>query len=1203
MKDIKWTDNQKQVIAARDKNILVAAGAGSGKTAVLVERIIRMVTDKENPIDIDKFLIVTFTRAAAAQMKEKIRNKLYEMSYKDPDDENLKRQISLIHTANISTIDSFANMIVSKYFEEIDIDPNFRVMEEEEETMIVEDALQEVLDEYYASEDEEFLSVMEMIAEGKKDANVLEMIQNIIKKANNQVFPKKWLEDGKGKNHFDSVEEFNKSDAVDYIIDYLRSYKDFEVEVRYAYTVCMEKGNESIQECLRNDAETIDKLNAANTYDEIRDIILNYKKLGIGTKYEFEEREDVKKIHNYLGSYQTSMKKIMGYFPPLEEEMEEVNKSQRVADMLIDIALKTMDNCEREKKYIRALSFNDVSHYAINILCKVDENGDIMPTKTAEDLSKEFYEILIDEYQDSNYIQEYMLKALTGGRNVGNMFMVGDVKQSIYRFRSAEPKLFLKKYNTFSENGKEDQKIMLGNNFRSRPEVIDSANYIFKQLMKKEIGGINYADNEELVQGAENYTPDVNKGENDNKTEFITVASNDKGFKTAEAELIAKRILKLMDEKDGLKITDESENKRSLKYKDIVILTRTPSTVIDEYINVLESYGIPVFGEKKKGFYSATEVNAILDIMRIVDNPIQDIPLASVLRNEIFDFSDEELAQIRIANQGKKLYLSLQDYAVNGKDFDLREKVDDFLDTLSDYRERAKYMSVYEFIEYLLQSTHFDHYVRALPIGSRKAMNIDMLKEIAYDYESTSYRGLFNFIRYIEKNIENDKDTGEAIEVGEDDDVVKIVSIHKSKGLEYPVVILANMCGQIKNYARDSFIDSNCNIGTKSYDTEKKTKSDTFIGEYIKANEQRETKAEYLRLLYVAMTRAKEKLIITSSFKGELDDKVISKFKPFDESDYESVVLNASSYFNMIAPIIADGIYEKFPESLTKEDDIFKKETDFFRVQLISNLDEYGMVKNIDEEEVKENTEVDKDVAAIIENNFKKKYLFEEEKTLRAKMSVTEIKRNLSKQFVDEDASYFYPNRSTNGKPNFIEKEESGDFTPAEKGNIYHKIFELLDYSLTITDKKEIDEFLDKLVKDGQLTKEEIDAIDKQKVMDFTNSPLAQRMKNAFDKNELYRERKFLMQVDGKETKRIQKLDFDTDETTIVQGIIDACFVEDGKYVIVDYKTDRVDSTDKLVEEYKDQLDVYEEAIKQITDMDVAEKIIYSVELGEERPL
>ncbi len=1203
MKDIKWTDNQKKVIAARDKNILVAAGAGSGKTAVLVERIIKMVTDKDNPIDIDKFLIVTFTRAAAAQMKEKIRNKLYEMSYKDPDDENLKRQISLIHTAHISTIDSFANMIVSKYFEELDIDPNFRVMEQEEETMFVEDAIQEVLDEYYASEDEEFLSVMEMIAEGKKEADVSEMLKNIIKKANNQVFPKCWLEEGKGKNYFDSVEEFAKSDMVDCIIEYLRSYKSFEKEVQFAYNVCMEKGNESIQACMKNDYDTLEKLNATDSYDEMRKIILDYKKLSIGDQCEFEEREDVKEIHGHIGKYKTQMKKIMGYFPTLEEEMEEVNKSQRVADMLIDIALKAMDKCEARKKYVQALSFNDVAHYAIKILCKVDEKGDILPSKIAEDLSNEYHEILIDEYQDSNYIQEYMLKALTGGRDVGNMFMVGDVKQSIYRFRSAEPKLFLKKYNSFSENGKEDQKILLGNNFRSRSEVIDSANFIFKQLMKKEIGGIEYADGEELVQGAENYISDVNKGENDNKTEFITVASNDKEFKVAEAELIAKRILKLMDEKDGLKITDESENKRPLQYKDIVILTRTPSTVIDDYINVLESYGIPVFGEKKKGFYSATEVNAILDVMRIVDNPIQDIPLASVLRNEIFDFSDEDLAQVRIANQGKRLYLSLQDYSVNGTNSDLREKVENFLNTLSDYREKAKYMSVYEFIEYLLESTHFDHYVRALPIGSRKAMNIDMLKEIAYDYESTSYRGLFNFIRYIEKNIEDDKDTGEAIEVSEDDDVVKIVSIHKSKGLEYPVVILANMCGQIKNYEKDSFIDSECNIGTKSYDTENKTTSDTFIRNYIRTNEQRETKAEYLRLLYVAMTRAKEKLIITSSFKGELDEKAMEKFGPFDESNYAKVIMDASSYFNMIAPIIVDEIIEELPESLEKDDEIFKKETEFFRVQLIPNLDEYGVVKNIDEEEVEENTEVDKDVAAIIESNFKKEYLFEKEKTLRAKMSATEIKRNLSKQFVDEDAEYFYPDRSTDAKPNFIEKEESGSFTPAEKGNIYHKIFELLDYSIDLTDEKAVGEFLDKLVVDGRLTKEKIDAIDKQKVMDFTNSPLAKRMKEAFDNNELYRERKFLMQVDGKETKRIQKLDFDTEETTIVQGIIDACFVEDGKYIIVDYKTDRVNSTDKLVEDYKDQLDVYEEAIKKITDMEVAEKIIYSVELGEERTL
>ena len=308
----------------------------------------------------------------------------------------------------------------------------------------------------------------------------------------------------------------------------------------------------------------------------------------------------------------------------------------------------------------------------------------------------------------------------------------------------------------------------------------------------------------------------------------------------------------------------------------------------------------------------------------------------------------------------------------------------------------------------------------------------------------------------------------------------------------------------------------------------------------------------------------------------------------------------ASSYFNMIAPIIAGKIFKELPGSLEKDDEIYKKDTDFFRIQLIPNLDNYGIVKNIDEEEVEENTEVDKDVAAIIESNFKKKYLFEKEKTLRAKMSVTEIKRNLSKHFVDEDAEYFYPDRRTDAKPNFIEKEESGDFTAAEKGNIYHKIFELLDYSINLTDKKEIDGFLDKLVEDGRLTKEEIDAIDRDKIMKFTESDICTRMKDAYDNNKLYRERKFLMQVDGKETKRIQKLDFDTEETTIVQGIIDALFEEDGKYVVVDYKTDKVDDPKKLVEEYENQLKVYKNAVEKITDKEVKEMIIYSVELGKE---
>ena len=1195
MSQIKWTDNQNKVIDTRNKNILVSAGAGSGKTAVLVERIIKMITDKDNPIDIDQFLIVTFTRAAAAQMKEKIRDRLYAMSYKDPFNANIKRQISLIHTAKISTIDSFANQIVSEHFEELEIDPNFRVIEEEEDEMLLEDYIGVVLDDLYEEGSEDFLSAMEQFAEGKSTANVSEKIKTIIDKANNQVFPYTWLEKGKGKNHFASIKDFEKSELIGSVIKDFEKYKDFEEELLEGWKQTEEFGNDIIKECIGSDYKTLQELKSAKTYDEYREAVSNYEKVKYSGRNKYEGSEEAIEAHKKIVNYCSKIFKKYKYLPTLEEALEDTNRAQELADVLIDISIRAMKAIDKRKKYLNAYSFSDIAHFAIRVLCKETDDA-IEPTDVATEMSEQFYEILIDEYQDSNYIQEYMLYSLTGGKD--NMFMVGDVKQSIYRFRSAEPKLFLKKFDAFEEGGAKNEKILLGKNFRSRPEIIDATNFIFDDIMRKEVGGIDYAKESKLKCGAKDYNLDLNSGENDNKTELICVSSNDKRRHETEAHLIAKKILKLMDGDSGLNISDNSENARQLKYKDIVILTKAPATVVDDYISVLEDYGIPVFGEKKKGFYAATEVNAILDVMRVVDNPIQDIPLAAVLRNEVFDFSDDELAEIKKDYKYKKMYTALKEYSKSGANEELKNKVNNFLDTLADYREKSKYMSVYEFICYFLESTHYEHYVRSLRAGERKQMNIDMLKEVAYDYENTAYRSLFNFIRYIQKNIENDKDTGEAIEVTEEDDVVKIISIHKSKGLEYPVVFLANANFQRNTDEKDYFVDSDCNIGTFAYDTENKTKSQTFLSKLIKDNETLEQRAEELRLLYVAMTRAKEKLIVVSSVKNEINGNVLGKFKPNDEAKYVDNILSASNFHGYIAPVIGKDIFEELPDEYTNQDANEVFDQGVVRVTFIPEVENYGLSAKPQADDSAVNDKVDKDVVKKIKESFDDKYIYENELNLRSKMSVTEIKKRLNKEFVDEDATYFYPDRSTKGKPNFVAQDKKTKLSGAELGNIYHKIFELLDYSLDLKDEKVLENFLYKLVEDNKFAKEEMDEVEIDRVLAFTTCTLYDRMKTAFDKGELYRERKFLMQVDGEYTSLVQGIE--TKQSMIVQGIIDACFVENGKFVIVDYKTDNVDDVKELAKNYSNQVKVYKKAIEQISGIDVSETILYSVKLGED---
>lgn len=1203
MTQIPWTKDQEKVINTSGKDILVAAGAGSGKTAVLVERIIKKVTDPNHPVDIDRFLIVTFTKAAAAQMREKIREKLYTLSYKNPKDENLKRQLSLVHTANISTIDSFAKKVVSANFEKLDIDPNFRLMEKEESDLLLEDYIEETVDEMFEEDNQDFMNAMSQLAKGDVSTDVVRKVSLIVNKAKNQEYPLKWLADAIDRNYCETEDDFNQKEFVKRFVAQFEKYKEFSDDLWTALNDVEENETPTkiMQEIIDKTNSILTKLEAASTYNEYRDAIISYglQKTVTQTKGYFV---DLKEHHNKLLTYIRSFVGTNGkpkYFPSVEDAMEDVNKSQKTANVLLEIAIKSFEKCMNEKKRICAYDFSDIAHFAIDVLCEPGEDG---PTAsdTAKKMAEGFEEILIDEYQDSNYIQEYMLFALSKGQGINNVFMVGDIKQSIYRFRSAEPKIFLEKLNDFEEENDEHTRIILGKNFRSRPEVIKFTNFIFEEIMIKDVGGINYSDGQKLVQGAENYNESLNNGKEDNKAEIICVPSQD-GLSRheVEANIIARKILNMMDEKTGLKITDEKANKRSLRYNDIVILTRSPKTVVDTYLRVLEEYGIPVYGEKRDGFYESTEIKCILDFLSVIDNPLQDIPLAGVMTSAFYHFDESELGYIRLVQPKDAMYHAVQKYAEEGTDQKLKDKVNAFLESLEDYRDKVKYMSVYEFINYFLDSSRFDLYIRSLPAGAKRILNVDMLKEIAYKYENSSYRSLFNFVRYVNKSIDNDKQIGEASNVHEDDNVVRITSIHQSKGLEYPVVILSNVApgGRGGSKENNYLVNSDGDIGLDSLDTENKTKTDTLLERYIVETEDEQEKAEELRLLYVAMTRAKEKLVITAI---KLAKKIEKKdFKPINNANKKGSILATTDFYQMIAPVLGTEIYDEVPDLIDAESEPDDVDKEFYRVEMYPTIESYPFVGLVEDESMDDlKLKSDEEITNKIIENFEYKYDYRKEAKLRAKMSVTEIKRRLSGEFTDDDAENLIQDRSAKSKPNFVEQDKDTGLTGADLGNAYHKVFELLDYSKDMTDKNVVKEFLDQLVSENKLTEEERASVKEDKVIEFTTSVIGRRMKAAFDRNELYRERKFLLQVDGDFIEKVQGIE--TDETMIVQGIIDACFVEDGKYVIVDYKTDKVDKKETLVEEYKNQLNVYEKAVNQITNAEVAEKIIYSVELGEE---
>ena len=1202
---IEWTDKQQEVLDARNKNVLVSAAAGSGKTAVLVERILRMIKDTENLVNIDEFLMVTFTRAAASEMKEKIRKRLIEESKNNPDNEHLRKQLSLIYGAEICTIDSFVNKVVSQNFEDLDIDPNFRVMDQVEDSMLIEDITAEVLDSVYEEADDEMMNLLRCFSKGRYKINLDKTIIDIIDMAQKQVFPYKWLEAIKGKNSFENIEELEKSDFMVTIANKIdKSFKTYYDNMLDNEFIAQEEMPEKEYDVYVIFRDYIKRIIEAKGYGNKRDIIVNIPRPKSPTKSKTKYSDELidfvqitKDAESQLKKYYYDKKRGYAYMESLEEILESVNKSQKQADMLNDIATKVMHRLDEEKKKLAAYSFNDLARFAISILCN-EENGVIGPTPKAVEMSKQYKEVIIDEYQDSNYVQENLLKAVTLGLGVNNMFMVGDVKQSIYGFRSAEPDLFLEKYNSFSsDEDADEQKIILDKNFRSREEIINSTNRIFDAIMQKDVGGIDYLDGNRLVYGANYYEEDVNTTGENNKTEVHMLHTDEKAkeSKAIEAQFIAKRIKELMNPNTGLKITNKNRDNKNLSYRDIVILTSAPASVAEIYMRELENYNIPVFAERKNGFYESVEISTILSFLEVVNNPLQDIPLAVVLKSPIYRFSDDDLATMRIKSHKTLLYDDVVKYSNEGSNEVLKKKCADFVSELADYKKHSKYMSVYEFIEYFLEKTGYEYYARSLHGGKRRLLNIKMVKENAYNYENTCYRSLFNFVRFLKKNIDAEKTKGESIDVGEEDDVVRIISIHKSKGLEYPVVFLSNCTRNIRKNGDSIFIDKYGNMDVPIYDLDGRTFMPAKYSEIIQSRDKKKKTAEGIRLLYVAMTRAQEKLIISSTVNNNLDTYK-SKLAFSNDVMSESEILDRNNYNQLICSVLYDEICGSIPQEIG-EDEAVKNHVScsddiefYFET---ATLDETKEMDNIEAETVDDGSDVTIDE---IKQNFQSVYPYENLKDIKAKVSVTELKNRDKEVFVDEDAKFFITDTRTKIVPKFLQESQKEKLYGASLGTVYHKIFELLDMELEYSSISDATLMLNQLVSKGHLTEDERGSIDDSKIFNFTKSNVFARMKKAYDNKQLYREQKFLLSVDSDEI-----YNNGTHEDVVIQGIVDVCFIEDGEYVVVDYKTDKVESLDELVDKYKSQLNWYGKALTTATSIKTKEKIIYSVKLDDEK--
>jgi len=1223
---VKWTKSQQNVIDTRNKNLLVSAAAGSGKTAVLVERIITMVTDVQNPIDIDKLLVVTFTNAAAAEMRERILNAIEQKAKEQPDNEHIQKQQAYIHNAMIMTIHSFCLNMIRENFDRIEIDPGFRIGDEGELKLLKADIVKEMLEEYYFDDKEEFINFIESYVAGRTDENIEAIILKVFEFSMSYPWPEEWL-----KKCLENYDTDGKSLSVFQWMQYLNNYINNQLEELKSELIQLIKiadapdGPYTYVEMLKDDLCYIDQLIEAQHFDERVQMMTDHQFMALSRK-RLPEAEEYKKKQVQDG--RTSMKKKLSkmkesyYFQSEEEMLGDIMESRKNIEVLIQLTIDFKRRYESSKKENNMIDFNDLEHYALNILVN-NENGKIIKTNVAKELSDQFVEIMVDEYQDSNLVQETILSSISKESDgKPNIFMVGDVKQSIYKFRLARPEIFMEKYHNYSiSDDALYQRINLDKNFRSRGHILKDINFIFYQIMGKSLGNIDYDRENALYPGAE-YYPELPQMQNQH-TELLIVdtlgdteKSKDEEIEYTKIQLEAKaaanRIKELINEKNGYKIIDKKTGHyRTAKYSDIVILLRSLKNWSDIYVDLLMSEGIPAYCESRVGYFNSIEIVTVLSLLSIIDNPLQDIPLAAVLKSPMFGLTSVELARIKIIMGEEKLpfFIGLANYLEQGEDETLICKLKSFMMKLESYRRMVPTTSIYDLIGHVVQDTGYYNYVTAMPSGDRRCANIDILRQKAVDYESTSYVGLFNFVRYIEKLRKYDVDFGEASTVEETDNTVRIISIHKSKGLEFPIVIVAGLSKQF-NFM-DSYetvvVEPDLGIGLDYRNPVTRIKNDTLIKKSIATKIKLENIGEELRVLYVALTRAKEKLILIGTVKGA--KMRIQKW--IDKRFYRDTLLSfhtladTNNYLDWIGYALVRHrsfawIYKAYGIHFDYSHPLYNDEADFnIKICQADELVYTALKDRIMKDNAKE-VFYHWDAGYIYNEEIRKQlfeqlsfeYAYKKDRGIHAKMSVSEIKKAHMEEDDDEVKQLFTPSR-TEMIPKFM--EEKAPLSGAGRGTAYHRIFELVDFKIEPALDK-ISEMLDRMLQEGKISKDIIEVVDPEIISTFYRSNLGKRMKEAFNRNKLYREQQFVMGIPADEVEK----SYSSDELILVQGIIDVYFEENNELIIADYKTDNVTSMEELLKRYTVQLKYYKKALEQITGMNVKEMIIYSTKLGEE---
>ncbi len=1193
---ISWTDEQQQVIDLRDRNILVAAAAGSGKTAVLVERILARLLDEEHPVDIDRLLITTFTNAAAAEMKERIGNMLEERLKDYPGSAHLQRQLTLLHNAQITTIHGFCLNLIRNHFNSIDLDPGFRIGDEGELKLLRHDTLEQMLEECYASEDEEFCHFVECYAEGKNDSRLEEYIMQVYDFSRSHPDPERWLQSCISRYEVGTTADLETSSWMKEIMQQVHTYAaDYIGLIEYAITITQQDDGPYMYEAaLQADLDILEAFVKADSYEACLRAAGQIKWQALGRKKDdavlLEKREQVKAIRDRVKDGMGNLCKQY-FFQDLDGMLADMKASGRVVKELVRLVLLFDQQYQAAKAVKNIIDFNDLEHFALRIL-KREENGRMVRTEIAEEYSRHFEELLIDEYQDINLIQEEILTSVSREhRGENNVFRVGDVKQSIYKFRLSRPELFLEKYNTYTQDASPSQRIDLHSNFRSRAEVLDSVNYICYQIMTKKLGNIEYDEAAALHPGAtfpeskeaapgktELHILDVDK-------ELLKEQKADITERELEAKLAARRIKEM--KAHSYVFDKETQTYRQAGYGDMVILLRSLAGWADVYARVLQEEGIPAFTTSKTGYFSAIEVQTVLNLLRVLDNPRQDIPLAAVLHSPIGRLTNREMALIRQEVKEGRFYECVASYREQGTDAKLRQKLEQFYEMLLELRAKVPHTPVHEMLQLALERTGYGVYVSAMPGGGQRKANLDMLMEKAVDYGAGSYKGLFHFVRYIEQLQKYDVDFGEAGTTGEDHNTVRIMSIHKSKGLEFPIVFVGGMGKGFNTQDSRSriMVHQELGLGVDFVDPEVRIKAPSLLKKAIQKQISLENLGEELRVLYVALTRAKEKLVMIGTvpdFASGLQQQLA--VTPDGEQLSFQQLAGAKSYMDWLIPaLFRETRADLFELSVATTQDLLT-DTVEEKVQQQRCREEF---LNWDPQQV-----YDAKAREAIRTRMEYVYPYESEAAIRTKVTVSELKK--MGQYENEELLELQSQQPDIVPllPQFISGEDTAAATGATRGTAYHRVLELIPLSGG-TSYAFVEAAMEQMIAAGKLTREAAALVYKKHVVNFLQSDLARRMTRAEQQGQLWRERSFVI---GTEASAISD-QFKSEELVLVQGIIDAYFEEDGELVLVDFKSDQVKTTEELIRRYQVQLDSYQKALEQLTGKKVKEKLIYSFSL------